>query len=132
MVGWWQSSWSTPSKIYEQDFKKVSESFPEATFFTADIDVVPRAAYDMEVTSVPQISVLPIGSRPGKEMSLYDKTDLKAIRSDGEFGFSTMFETLRNVVSQTKFNDQVEDQRATQPWVFDPATGTSVPRHQMY
>merc|ERR1719277_2622652 len=77
MVGWFNGHFSAASKMYGEQFQAMAASNPKAAFYTCDVDDVPLAAYDSEVTEVPSVVIQPLGLKP--DGSAYDKTDMVVI-----------------------------------------------------
>lgn len=112
--------------MFENDFENLASQYPNYTFFKCDIDSVPRAAYDAEVVDTPQVSIIPTGTKP--DGTFYGKADLitvKAKLSD----YSSIIPEAKKALDSLKFGSTPSEKK---PWVFDPATGTSVPQHESY
>ena len=113
--------------MYEQQFDELAEKFPTYQFFKSAVDETPEAAYDCEVTDVPQICVLPIGKKP--DGSLFDKSDLQTVKA--ELGrYDQLVSRAHKTVAAVQIGEQVRSEKPE--WTFDPATGTSLPKHQSY
>ena len=127
LIGWFNIHSSLAGKLFEADFLDLANQFTHYQFFKCDIDQVPHAAYDLEVVDAPQISVLPVGMKP--DGSLYDKTDLVTIKA--ELGrYDEIVQKARIAIAAIKVKENI---RTVKPlWVFDPATGTTLPKHQLY
>merc|ERR1712183_456639 len=110
-------------KLYEPRFMDMAKS-DQATFFTCDIDAAPQVAYDCEVTDVPSVSVLPLGMRP--DGTQYDKTDLVTTSPNADLQYDKVFSEAKTAMDSYKV-EEAKEPRA--PWNFDPATGTTLPRH---
>ena len=104
----------------------LASQYPQYTFFKCDLDTVPRAAYDAEVVDSPQISIIPTGSKP--DGTLYGKSDMVTVK--GKLSdYSSIISEAKKAVDEFKFGPSPSEKK---PWVFDPATGASVPQHESY
>lgn len=126
LVGWFSGRWSTAAKVFESDFESLAAEYPKYTFFKCDVDTVPQAAYDSEVVDSPQISIIPTGTKT--DGTLYGKADMVTIRAKLS-NYSNIVPDAKTAVESFKFGPSPAEK---QPWVFDPATGTSVPQHESY
>ena len=126
MVGWFSAKWSTAGKLFESDFDKLAVQFPQYTFFKCDVDQVPKAAYDSEVVDSPQITMIPTGTRP--DGSLYGKADVATVKAVLA-NYADIVPKAKTVIEGFKFGEQPTEKK---PWVFDVATGTTVPLHESY
>merc|ERR1712151_525096 len=77
MVGFYTAHFSAASKMFAEQFEAMSKAYPKYSFYTCDVDDVPLAAYDAEVTEVPSIVIQPLGLKPNG--APYDKTDMVVI-----------------------------------------------------
>jgi hypothetical protein len=127
VIGWFSSQHSLACKMYEKQFDELAAKFPTYQFFKTDVDAAPEAAYDCEVTDVPQISILPLGRKV--DGSFFDKSDLTTIKT--QLGrYDQLVSKAHTAVAALSVGETV---RETKPeFVFDPATGTSLPKHQSY
>ena len=127
LIGWFSAKHSLPAKIFAPDFVSLAQKYPAYQFFTLDVDQAPGAAYDAEVTDAPEVVVMPVGLKP--DGTHFDKTDWVGIRS--ELGrYDQLVPRAREVIDRLAVG---EERRSEKPaWVFDPATGTSLPIHQSY
>lgn len=123
MVGWYTGHFSTAAKMYGEQFEAMAKAYPKATFYTCDIDDVPMAAYDSEVTEVPSVVIQPLGLKP--DGSHFDKTDMVVIAPE--------LAQFDQVISRAKAVldgiEVIEAEGEKMPWQFDPATGTTLPPH---
>lgn len=127
LVGWFSSKHSLACKMYESQFDELASKFPTYQFFKSDVDVTPEAAYDCEVTDVPQISILPLGRKT--DGSFFDKSDLSTVKA--ELGrYHELVGKAQSAVAAVPVGETVRKDRTE--FVFDPATGTSLPKHQSY
>merc|ERR1712222_227289 len=99
----------------------MAASNPKVAFYTWDVDDVPLAAYDAEVTEVPSVVIQPLGLKP--DGSPYDKTDMVVV-SPELAQFDQVIPKAKAVIDSTVV---VEDPAGQQAWQFDPATGTTLP-----
>ena len=90
------------------------------------MDAIPKAAYDAEVVDSPQISLIPTGTKP--DVSLYCKSDMVTIKAELS-NYSAIVANARKAVENFKFGPSPAEKK---PWVFDPATGTTLPQHESY
>ncbi|CAD7968610.1 unnamed protein product [Amoebophrya sp. A25] len=123
LVGYFTAGFSTPSKLYESQFSDFAASNPQHTFFTCDIDEAPTVAYDCEVSDVPSVSVLPLGSKP--DGSIFDKSDMVTIKADETLDYGNVVSRGKQALDSMPLSG--EDSAPRKPWRFDPATGTTVP-----
>jgi thiol-disulfide isomerase/thioredoxin len=120
LVGWFSSRHSLACKLFEKQFDELAAKFPNYQFFKADVDDAPRAAYDCEVTDVPQISVLPIGKKP--DGSFFDKADWQTVKA--ELGrYDQVVSRASEVIGAVRTGEEIRSHK--KEWAFDPATGTS-------
>merc|ERR1712159_4220 len=77
MVGFYTAHHSAASKLFKEQFEAMSKAYPKYSFYTVDVDDVPKAAYDAEVEEVPSVVILPLGLKP--DGSHYDKTDMVVV-----------------------------------------------------
>lgn len=87
---------------------------------------MPKAAYDSEVVDAPQISVIPTGSKP--DGTLYCKSDMVSVKASLA-NYASIVGDAKKVVEGFKFGESPMEKK---PWVFDPATGTTLPQHESY
>lgn len=90
------------------------------------MDVVPSAAYDAEVVDSPQVSVIPTGTKP--DGSLYCKSDMVTVKAHLS-NYSSIVGETKKALDSFKFGESPVEKK---PWVFDPATGTTIPQHESY
>jgi hypothetical protein len=112
--------------MFESEFDKLAEQYPNYTFFKVNVDEVPRAAYDAEVVDSPQVSIIPTGTKP--DGSLYGKSDMVTVKADLA-NYSGILPTAKNHIDGFTFGPAPVRK---EPWVFDPSTGTTIPLHQSY
>lgn len=112
--------------MFEEDFVKLAAQYPQYTFFKCDVDQVPKAAYDAEVVDSPQVSMIPTGTR--LDGSLYGKADMKTVKANLAM-YSEIVPDAKKMLDSFKFGPSPVEKK---PWVFDPATGTSLPQHESY
>merc|ERR1711988_652244 len=124
MVGWYTGHFSAASKMYGEQFKAMAASNPKVAFYTCDIDDVPLAAYDAEVTEVPSVVIQPLGLKP--DGSSYDKTDMIVVAPELA-QFDQVIGRAKAAIDSLQI---IEDAGERQPWQFDPATGTTLPPHK--
>ena len=117
LVGWFSSKHSLACKLYEQQFDALAAKFPSYQFFKTEVDQAPEAAYDCEVTDVPQISVLPVGRK--SDGALFDKSDLQTVKAD-----LGRYDTLVLRASAVLADLRTSDASTKPNFVFDPATGS--------
>merc|ERR1719433_2221496 len=123
-VGFFSGHFSLAGKMYKPQFEAMANSYPKAKFYTCDIDDVPRAAYDSEVTEVPSVVIQPLGLKP--DGSPYDKSDMIVVAPvEGRFD-----QVLPKAKAALDALVVLEDPEEPTPWQFDPATGTSMPAHK--
>merc|ERR1712129_102004 len=122
MVGFFTGHWSLASKMYKPQFEAMASSYPKASFYTCDVDDAPLAEYDAEVVEVPSIVVQPIGLKP--DGSAYDKTDMVVVAPE----LAKFDQVLAQAKAAIDSTVVIEDPAGAQPWQFDPATGTTLPR----
>merc|ERR1712125_231597 len=121
MVGWFTGHFSTAAKLYGEQFHAMASANPKAAFYTCDIDDVPLAAYDAEVTEVPSIVIQPLGLKP--DGSPYDKTDMIVVAPElGRFD-----QVIPRAKAALDGITVLEDEGERAAWQFDPATGTTLP-----
>merc|ERR1719422_2072817 len=77
MVGWFTGHFSTAAKMYSEQFEAMASAYPKYAFYKCDVDDVPLAAYDAEVTEVPSVVIQPLGLKPNG--APYDKTDMVVV-----------------------------------------------------
>lgn len=126
MVGWFHAPWSTACKVYESKFDEMAKTYSGYTFYKVNVDDVPHAAYDMEIEDVPQISVLPLGSKA--DGTSFDKTDLQVAKATEVTGYQDVVTKAKEMIDGLPLAgvpDLTEGKR--QPWRFDPNTGTTLP-----
>eukprot|EP00922_Rhytidocystis_sp_ex-Travisia-forbesii_P057738 GHVS01085448.1.p1 GENE.GHVS01085448.1~~GHVS01085448.1.p1 ORF type:complete len:227 (+),score=32.40 GHVS01085448.1:104-784(+) len=58
LVGFFFAQSSTPSLVLQPLFASMALDFPDASFFTVDVDVLPRAAYHADIQSVPTVVLM--------------------------------------------------------------------------
>merc|ERR1712217_303600 len=104
--------------------KAMAASNPTVAFYTCDIDDVPLAAYDSEVTEVPSVVIQPLGLKP--DGAPYDRTDMIVI-SPELAQFDQVISRAKAAIDSVTVLDDPEEPK---PWKFDPATGTTVPAHK--
>eukprot|EP00442_Polarella_glacialis_P059666 CAMPEP_0115134014 /NCGR_PEP_ID=MMETSP0227-20121206/54820_1 /TAXON_ID=89957 /ORGANISM="Polarella glacialis, Strain CCMP 1383" /LENGTH=125 /DNA_ID=CAMNT_0002540365 /DNA_START=164 /DNA_END=541 /DNA_ORIENTATION=+ len=123
MVGWYTGHFSTGAKMYKEQFEAMSKAYPKASFYTCDVDDVPLAAYDSEVTEVPSIVIQPLGLKP--DGSYYDRTDMVVVAPE-----LAQFDQVISRAKAALDSIQVLEVGGEKlPWQFDPATGTTLPPH---
>ena len=88
--------------------------------------MVPKAAYDAEVVDSPQISLIPTGAKP--DGSMYCKSDMISVKAKLA-NYSTIIPEAKKAVESFRFGESPSEKK---PWVFDPATGTTIPQHESY
>merc|ERR1712228_1151140 len=96
----------------------------KTAFYTCDIDDVPLAAYDAEVTDVPSVVIQPLGLKP--DGSPYDKTDMIVVAPELA-QFDQVIARAKAAIDSLQI---IEDLDEPTPWKFDPATGTTIPQHK--
>ena len=127
LVGWFSARHSLPAKLFAADFVSLAQKYPNYQFFTLNVDDAPTAAYDAEVTDAPEIVVMPVGSKP--DGSLFDKTDWVCVKA--KLGrYDQLVDQARQVIDSVKVGEEKRTDKSA--WVFDPATGTSLPLHASY
>lgn len=125
LVGWFSARHSLPAKLFAPDFVSLAQKYPNYQFFTLNVDEAPTAAYDAEVTDAPEIVVMPVGSKP--DGSRFDKTDWVCVKA--KLGrYDQLVDQARQVIDSI----QVGESSEKTSWVFDPATGTTLPLHSSY
>mmetsp|Transcript_71679 Transcript_71679/g.187924 ORF Transcript_71679/g.187924 Transcript_71679/m.187924 type:complete len:155 (+) Transcript_71679:20-484(+) len=122
MVGFFNGHFSLAGKMYQEQFAAMAQTNPKAKFYTVDVDDVPLAAYDAEVTDVPSIVITPLGLKP--DGSPYDKTDMVVIAAD-----LARFDQVIPRAKAALDGMVILEGGNTAPWQFDPATGTTLPPH---
>jgi hypothetical protein len=88
--------------------------------------VVPKAAYDAEVVDSPQISIIPTGTKP--DGTLYCKSDMVTVKANLA-NYGAIVPDAKKAVEGFRFGEPLSEKK---PWVFDPATGTTLPQHESY
>lgn len=126
LVGWFSARWSTAAKLFEPEFEQLATQYPQYTFFKCDVDDVPTAAYDSEVVDSPQITMIPTGTKP--DGSLYGKADLVTVKAKLA-EYSAIVPNAKKALDGFRFGESPLEKK---PWVFDPATGTTIPLHESY
>merc|ERR1712107_390227 len=111
------SHFSTGGKMYLEQFEAMAKAYPKAAFYTCDVDDVPLAAYDAEVTEVPSVVIQPLGLKP--DGSFYDKTDMVVV-SPELAQFDQVISRAKGVLDAIEV---FEEDVPRKPWQFDPATG---------
>mmetsp|Transcript_81008 Transcript_81008/g.219543 ORF Transcript_81008/g.219543 Transcript_81008/m.219543 type:complete len:156 (-) Transcript_81008:152-619(-) len=124
MVGFFTGHFSTAGKMFKPQFEQMASSYPKASFYTCDVDDVPLAAYDSEVSEVPSIVIQPLGLKP--DGSPYDKTDMVVIAPE----LARFDQVLGRAKAAMDATTVIEDPEGPKPWQFDPATGTTLPKHR--
>merc|ERR1712007_53653 len=117
MVGWFTGHFSTAAKMYGEQFHAMASANPKAAFYTCDIDDVPRAAYDAEVTEVPSVVIQPIGLKP--DGSAYDKSDMIVVAPE-ESRYDQVISRAKAAIDATPV---VENPAGPTAWEFFPPTG---------
>ena len=88
--------------------------------------MVPKAAYDAEVVDSPQISLIPTGAKP--DGSMYCKSDMVTVK--GQLAnYASIIPDAKKALDKFRFGEAPAEKK---PWVFDPATGTTIPQHESY
>merc|ERR1711972_869387 len=105
---------------YGEQFHAMASANPKTAFYTCDVDDVPLAAYDSEVTEVPSIVIQPLGLKP--DGSPYDKTDMVVVAPE----LAQFDQVVPRAKAPMDAIDVVEDPDEPTPWRFDPATGTTI------
>merc|ERR1719222_1628347 len=123
MVGWFTGHFSAAAKLYGTQFEAMANAYPKYKFFTCDVDDTPLAAYDAEVEDVPSVVILPLGLRP--DGSPYDKSDMVVVAPE----LARYDEVIPRAKAALDAITVVEGDTEPRPWLFDPATGTSLPPH---
>uniref|UniRef100_A0A7S1ACL0 Thioredoxin domain-containing protein n=1 Tax=Noctiluca scintillans TaxID=2966 RepID=A0A7S1ACL0_NOCSC len=123
MVGLYTGHFSLGSKILAEQFESMEKSYPKYSFYTCDVDDCPQAAYDAEVVDVPSVVILPLGLKP--DGSNYDKTDMVVVSAELAKYTDVIPQAKAALDSITVLDSDSEKK----PWVFDPATGTTLPPH---
>jgi hypothetical protein len=78
------------------------------------------------VVDSPQISLIPTGTK--QDGSLYCKSDMITIKAELS-NYSAIVSDAKKAVEKFKFGPSPSEKK---PWVFDPATGTTLPQHESY
>eukprot|EP00933_Yihiella_yeosuensis_P067546 TRINITY_DN7242_c4_g1_i1.p1 TRINITY_DN7242_c4_g1~~TRINITY_DN7242_c4_g1_i1.p1 ORF type:complete len:176 (+),score=35.32 TRINITY_DN7242_c4_g1_i1:63-530(+) len=123
MVGFYTGHFSAASKMYREQFEAMAKSYPKATFYTCDVDDVPMAAYDAEVTEVPSVVIQPLGLKANG--SQYDKTDMVVVAPE----LAQFDQVISRAKAAVDSITVIECEGEKKPWQFDPATGTTLPPH---
>merc|ERR1711957_471149 len=105
-------------------FNAMAAANPKAAFYTCDVDDVPLAAYDSEVTEVPSIVIQPLGLKP--DGSPYDGTDMLVVSPE----LAQFDQVIPRAKAAIDSLELLEDPEEPTPWKFDPATGTTLPAHK--
>merc|ERR1712176_1565925 len=113
-VGFFNGHWSLAGKVQKSQFEAMASSYPKAAFYTCDVDDVPLAAYDAEVTEVPSIVIQPLGLRP--DGSPYDKTDMVVVSPE----LAQFDQVIPRAKAAMDSIEVLEDPNEPKPWKFDP------------
>ena len=122
LVGWFHSRHSLACKMYESSFIDMEKKFPDAHFFSIDVDEVPTAAYDAEVVDVPQVVVMPIGKKLNG--ILWGREDWTGMRANGS-DYTEILKRAEHKISEKL--KSTSEEVVNRKWQFDPATGGSMP-----
>jgi hypothetical protein len=125
LVGWFSQKSSLACHMFEGEFDALAGEYPDWAFFKVDVDTVPFAAYDCEVVDAPQIAVWPIGKT--SDGKFFDKSDLVSVTSPLA-KYTEVVASARAVLKELapKVGERERGSERVS-WVFDPATGTSLP-----
>mmetsp|Transcript_37792 Transcript_37792/g.112275 ORF Transcript_37792/g.112275 Transcript_37792/m.112275 type:complete len:156 (-) Transcript_37792:18-485(-) len=124
MVGFYNSHFSLAGKMYQEQFAAMAQSNPKAKFYTVDVDDVPLAAYDAEVTEVPSVVIQPLGLKA--DGSAYDKTDMVVVAPE----LAKFDQVIPRAKAALDGMTILEAEGTPMPWQFDPATGTTMAPHK--
>ncbi len=119
MVGLFTARNSLAAKMFGNEFTTLAEKFPAFRFFKMDVDAHPAAAYDCEVTSDFQVTIMPLGV-DGSSGSEYFKENWISVNALNSGGASNVIKQAENFLQNLK-NAQPTQQRKV--WEFDPALG---------
>ena len=87
---------------------------------------MPKAAYDAEVVDSPQVSMIPTGTKP--DGSMYYKSEMVTVKAKLS-SYSGIIPEAKKALDSFRFGESPSEKKS---WVFDPATGTTIPQHESY